>query len=569
MKLKYLFNNFWIVPKTKVSEFVKSSNFSLIKKFFQNSLIFLLFSFLNVSLPIFICLISSRVDDKSAYGTIGVGFITSFQLAFSQIGFTFAIFSSCLILKRDKVLKSTLSKVESITYDVLLMSLIYGLIITPLYVGPSYVYNMYANKHYNTIDSLQPANYYIYSSSGFVLLTTLSWTFIFLIYNKTNSWHALLQILISFGSTLLLSSTLGLLTNLKYIGVGLGLTIGTLISCISSFIHCWFKTDYFKHNKISIKWIHIKLVISNVWRQTLMVVSIQVFKAIALLVLNLQVPEKLVDSVPLNYQMARLIWYNFLYLIPFVILGFSDSIYYFFIKHNKEIEKANVNLLIAIVTFIALFLTIIVAISSSFLTNPLVSFYIENQNYSYDLEYIKSNVSALSKTTIIEFINKSNKIPLEVKDEILAILNSQDPNTSYLVNLVLKNVTEYVLIPKFSQFGANEISSMIILPDSYTLLYVSVYCILYPLGTLLNSFLMSIKKEKPPAILMVIAQAIAIAFVVEFGINFQETQRFYLMEAWSFPLAIIGIVAFIYLSTSFFIKLHKKEKVIFENFVTN
>ena len=572
MKLS-CYNKFYFL-KRYTKNYFKSNEFNMTKKFLSNSLVFVLFSFLNVSLPIFICLITSRVDDKAAYATIGIGFITSFQLAYSQIGFAFAIFASCLILKKDKEENHRIVFSKSnIAYDALLLALIYGIIITPLYIGPCWIYNKYANEHYNTIDSIQPANLYIFSSSGFILLTTLSWTLIFLIYNKTNSFNALIQILISFGSTLLLSSTLSLLTPLKYIGVGLGLTLGTLFSCFCSFIHCLIKTSYFKKSKylrcsiktlyfkkiIQIKWINIKEIFRNVWRQTLMVISIQIFKAVALIVLNFQIPEKLVDSVPLNYQMARLIWYNLLYLIPFLILGFSDSSYYFFIKNEPNIHEVDFGKIIPVIIGIAFIFTIGIVVASSYLVYPLSDFYIKNQNHSYGIDFISANVQKISKDTIIQTINSTSQIPKELKEKLISIIQSNNPQTSTIVDQILKEVTENILLPKFTKFDASSINELINLPNSFTYIYISIYCILYPLGTLLNSFFLSIKNEKPKALFMVVAQGVAIAFIVEFGINFQENNRFYLMEAWSFPLAIIGIVAFIYLSFNFFIQLSKKK----------
>lgn len=545
--------------KRNVHLYVKSNEFNLLKKFLKNSLVFILFSFLNVSLPIFICLITSRVNNMAAYGTIGIGFITSFQLAYSQIGFAFAIFASCLILKKDKEEshKVVFTK-NNIVYDTLFLAMIYGLIITPLYIGPCWIYNEYANKHYNTIDSVWPANHYILSSSGFILLTTLSWSLIFLIYNKTNSFNALIQIVISFGSSLLLASTLSLLTPLKYIGIGLGLTIGTFFSCICSFIHCLIKTDYFKR-KVCIKWFNIKEIFSNVWRQTLMVISIQIFKAIALIVLNFQIPEKLVDAVPLNYQMARLIWYNLLYLIPFLILGLSDSSYYFFIKYETDIYKTNIKKVIPPIVVIAFVLTIAIAFSASYLVYPLSNFYTKYQDHAYSDAFIADNVQKISKETIIQTINSTSQIPSDIKLKLISIIESTDPTTSGIVDSILKEVTKQILIPKFTTFSASDINQLINLPNSFTYIYVSIYCILYPLGTLLNSFILSLKNEKPKALFMVVAQGVAIAFIVEFGINFQENNRFYLMEAWSFPLAVIGIIAFLYLSFNFFIKLNKNK----------
>lgn len=552
-------NDLFFKSKRRINTFFFSKEMRVTKKFFINSLVFILFSFLNVFLPVCICLITSIVDNKAAYATIGIGYITSFQLAYSQIGFAFAFFSSCLILKRERISKSSITSSYNIVYETLLLAFIYGIIITPLYIGPCYLYNNLANEHYNTVDSLQPANYYIFSSSGFVLFTSISWTLIFFIYNQKNSLHALIQIFINFGSILILSSVLSLYTPLKYIGVGLGLTIGTVISCICAFIHCLLATNYFKY-KITIKWLHIKLILSEVWRQTLMVISIQIFKALALLMINLKVPEKLENAVPLNYQMSRLIWYNVLYLIPFFILGLSDSSYYFFVKYKEKVDKCNIKIVISIVAIVAFVLSIGIAIGCSYTIKPIANLYIRNQEYSYDLSVISNNVEHLAKDTIVDLVNQSTNIPNDLKNEIINILNSPNQNVQEVIDGIMKIVTQQILLPKFSQFDANEINSLLNLPKSYAYIYLSVYCILYPLGTLLNSFLLNVKNEKAPAILMVFLQGVAIGFIVYFGMSFQETTRFYLMEAWSFPLAIIGIVAFIYLAFNFFIKLNYQKK---------
>ena len=137
-------------------------------------------------------------------------------------------------------------------------------------------------------------------------------------------------------------------------------------------------------------------------------------------------------------------------------------------------------------------------------------------------------------------------------------------------NYPITNALDFIYCPKchtklkynYVSFSNVAINNILIFPKSFTYFYLCFYCVLYGSGQLLNAFGLSVTNRKPKVALLVIAQLLAILFVVEFGINFQETQKFYLMEAWTFPLLIIGIAAFVYMSFTYFLLTYDHQKKV-------
>lgn len=539
----------------KFNEIKRNPTLSLIKKMWVNSIFFMIFSLLNVFLPIFICIISANLDKDGAYAAMGIGYVTTFQMAFSQVGFSFAIFSSLFYFKISRNKNRLFATTGyDLVYDVLLLALIYGLIITPIYVSSSYVYTKYANAHNNTIDSLGYAYDFIYSSSGYVFLITILYTLIMFINNKKGQVYGIFYLFFCFGLIILLSSVLGIFTDLKGIGVGLGLTIGVVVSILITFIQCYFFTNTFQNIRFKIRKTYLGLLLDYTWRPSLTTLSIQIFKGCALLLLSFQIPDALVNSVPLDYQMSRIIWYNVMYLVPFLLLGMVDSNYYFFMKNDYE-NNNNVNMHTSMLLngFILLVLTVILTVACNYLVVGLSNEYIKNQERTYDETVIIENLQLMGKDKVIDYINSSVALTDEQKKKLIEVVQ-QIPSG------VIDPIIKETLLPKFISFSATNIQNILIFPKSFTYFYLCFYCVLYPLGQYMNGFSLAYTKEQPKTFLLVVVQGLAILFVIEFGINYQETQKFYLMEAWSFPLLIIGIVAIVYLSFMSFILLDKHNK---------
>ncbi len=553
---KYLNNStfkiFWYTPSTY-----------LIKKILKNSIYFVIFSFLNVIFPIVICLISANMAKDGAYAAMGIGYVTTFLMAFSQVGFSFAIFSSIFYFKfLNNRAQKLINHQYDLVYDTIFLALIYGTIITPIYVASSYVYTKYASAHYNTIDSLEYAYDFIYSSAPYVFLITVLYTFIMLINLKKGQLNATIHLIFAFGLMTLLSYLLGTFTDLKGMGVGLGISIGAIICISTTFYHCYQFTDLFKNIHFRIRKHYVFLIFSFTWKQALITLSIQVFKGCALLLLNYQIPDALVDSVPLDYQMSRMIWYNMMYFIPFVFLGFADSIYFFFIKEtDRKWNEANINLVMIFIGFIILLITIALVVIGNEMVKGLSKVYTFRQDKSYDDALIIDNLKNIGASKIIEILKEINTIDDKIKQLLIKIL---EKNPDYVIK---DELIQKILLSKFNSFSSENIEKLLIFPKSFTYFYLASYCILYPLGQYMNAFNLSLRNKDPNAILLVIAQAVAILFVVEFGINFQTTPKFYLMEAWSFPLLIIGIVALIYLSFKSFlgISAYQKKNFIIKN----
>lgn len=521
---KTIFNETWSILKT--------------------SPIFITFALLNVLLPIFICLISSQLQ-YGAYITIGVGYVTTFQLAFSQMGFTFSVFVSFLIYKSFvKHKENKLETNDNYIYESFFLTLLMGLIFVPLYIGTAYIYTKYANAHVNTIDSLQPAYNFIYSSSGFIFLTTFRTFLAMMINNNKKSYIAVLLEIFSVGLMVLLTYVFTIHTSLSNVGIGLGLSIGSLVSVIV-YVAYSLHTFKFAFKKHPFKWNNVKEIILFTWRQTFLVFTIQAFKAIALLSLSIKIPDKIEGLVPLDFQMARLVWYNAMYLIPFFIMGMIDTMYFYYFKNDKP-HFDHVFKIGFVISLISVLITIVVAVIVGFLILPLSQEYTKQMGYTFDATNIEQQIKPLvdeKVQTVIDGIlaNMSSKDQVIIKPALNALKRALTP----VISATLKD--------KFISFNPESINSMINLTKSNTFIFLSIYCVLYPCGMLLNSMRLAITKQKPNWVLLPVAQALAITFVVEFGITYQTTTKFFLMDAWSFPLSIIGVIAFTYLTIKYII----------------
>lgn len=549
--------------KSKFKNVFSSESNAIIKSIFKNSYIFILFSLLNVLLPIFICLIAAAMTSKGAFAVMGIGYVTAFQLAYCQIGFTFGVFASFLIFnKKTKHFQSSHLK------ETFLLTFLYGFLMVPLYVIPSWIYSKYASAHINTLDSINFAYNYIWTSSGFIFLTTLRSTLVLIVNKKDAQWKAIVAELFSYGLMIIFCVVFSFYTNLNNgLGLGIGLTFGSTISCIVLLIYCWLKLKIFTHYEKHFKWKKVKYVLSYTWRQSLITIAIQIFKAITLFVLSFSIPNAILGAVPLDYQMARLVWYNVLYLIPFLFTGMTDAIYDWFSENKRVINRQNGIRIVSFVILIIFLLTIIFAVGFNFAIQPLTQFYVHNGLSSYDASIFQpnsdlfqpplnldSNTEASILKTVREKIVSSSLISDDLKTRILNEIN----NNLRFKNLVL-NVALNSFQDNFTKFNTSQITEMLILPHSWSYLYVSVYCLTYPVGVVLNAFLYSITKTKPKVWLLVIAEGIAIAFIVTFGVNLQTSEKFYLMDAWSFPLSIVGVIALLYLIPNFFIQIFKYE----------
>lgn len=82
--------------------------YKLITRFAKESWIFIVFWFINGFVPIAICMISATIPGDGAYYVIGIGYVTAFQLAYVQIGWSVSIAITYTLIqmkftKSDKV----------------------------------------------------------------------------------------------------------------------------------------------------------------------------------------------------------------------------------------------------------------------------------------------------------------------------------------------------------------------------------------------------------------------------------------------------------------------------------
>lgn len=564
---------------------------------------FLIVSLLNCFLPIILCVISSFINPYGAQVVTGVGYVNAFLLTFCQLGVSFATSTYFLIKKFHN---KKLVNEDSVISHSIIISVLMGLFIVIVYAISSYLYLWFSCNRPNTIQTINYGMMFLTTSMVFALLTCLNFLLVLYIKIKNNFLALFLQ-LFSTALSIGLSAIFTLATNLGPWGVGLGLSIGSLISLlvfiVVILIYCPFK---FKMTYINFSYFTFKEIVT----ESVGGIAVSFFKGFGILLLAMSLPNKLGAFVPLSFQVARLIWFNLMYSVVWFAIGISDTIKYFYLMTDSTKFKPRLVInwfnKLLLINFLV---TLLFCVGEWFLVDPLAQVYIQNGQYApwlpkpsmpiglqdeltnifYNFKNILINhhvidinfngnilTATLSKISswydeglsgrlkIIALISDLSKVSISpnIISDFLTYIKNYHGYTSYnseiITGLVNHNFKEHDLLVKLGLDNFNANSSFYIF--GYALL-CSQWTVILPA----NKF---ITKKGINNWLLALVYAAAIGFVIGFGSYFSlvNTSNNFIrfLDAWTFPLLLLAVAIYIFVLikwTITCIKYYKKDSI--------
>lgn len=528
------------------------SAYKLIGDFFKESWIFVIFWLINGFLPIAICMISARIPGDGAYYVIGIGYVTAFQLAYVQIGWTVSIALTYTILqmKFNRCDKIEGQSQGDLMFVSIIITLIYGLVLVPLFIGPSYVYSRYANDHVNTVVSQTSAYNYIYTLSGYIFLSPFISLMIIYIHSykgqKSSIPVMILSNVLIVGLSAILTLAPNYSNNIRAIGTGLGMTIGALLTAIILGLYVFFTTEL-RYSSFKVRWPELAFVIKNTIKQAGTILSIQIFKAIALIVLGIVVSDTMQSVVPMGYQFSRVVWYNYLYMIPFFSYGVADAMMFFGLRKRIEIKYREMFLAFITIIILCLFIEFGIAIGLRWTVRPLCDFYTKNSQ----LDWSTINLNRVNLPFMLTKLAEKLNINQSYVNQLVNMMEADPAGTAKLQEFL-----KYAIVAGLSNKGMNgeELSHFILYPNARAYIFISVYATCYSTSNVINNSGLVMKhryQDLKETIMLMLIQAVVITAIVVMGIELQSGKTFPMLDAWSFPLFVVGILALLYYSLIF------------------
>lgn len=532
--------------------------------FLKESIIFIVFWLLNGLMPIFICLISASIKQYGAYYVLGIGYITAFQLGYVQIGWVISIAILFVIKKIYASSKFNEANYSTLYFNAFITIVIVAISLVPLFFVPSYVYNLFANNHVNTIISQKVAENYIFGLLPYIFINVIM-SFIIMNIHTKQGLKISLPLLI--GSNFLIISFCALLSllpsyssvEITSLMIGFSISIGSFISLIiivAVSFFCGNIKDIFQRIHFLTFWMLFK----SIFKQTVSILSIQIIKGIALIVLGNVISATMTMTSPMGYQLSRVVWYNYLYLIPFFAFGLGDAMMFYGMRKNIITTNKHININIWFLFIFTFVIEILIAIGLYFSIEPLSAFYVQYKEI--DWKYINLNDVDLVYT--INYLYNAGKIKLtpEALNSVLNLIkwcnnNPNNPLASTLLHVMRAAIVE--LLSNNNMTGAGVSEYLLLNNKSY--IYISLYAVGYSTALLINNTNLSSKHRYSNAFetcFLILMQIIVISSVVAMGVKLQSTSStFPFLDAWSFPLAIAGIGSLLLYIFLYFTHLRK------------
>lgn len=422
--------------------------------FFKNAILFVLFSIFNGLMPVAIVTLISYTDQllptnlwegvNVGYGiqpAMAIGYLTAIQIGFIQISWTMSI-ATIYAFNYNQMKKGMLGFNNSESFTLLYRNCytftsFYSIIFIPIAIIVALLYNNFAVGHVNTLFGRTEGWWYILGTFVYNLLIGYLFSTLILIQYKVSSLFAIILTITSFGLIFagLFAGTyipkfafeLGynqknvanFLQNSYHVGLwsGLGMSIGLIVALILvSLCSMTLKRYLVKNNLPSSDFVKtLKLT----WKQLLSIAMIQIFKAIAICGIAIQMGSNIWQAISLNYQLGRSIWYIVLYLIPCVSYGLADAITYLGIT-KTDTDYRNI-IWISIITSLA---SIIISLVIAF----LLYMFLFNENGDGLINFL-----VLCNTNSGAQVNIWLSKYLKNKDNVNSV------NLTYLLETMLKN----------------------------------------------------------------------------------------------------------------------------------
>lgn len=448
-----------IEAKPFMTRFTNKRSWSIIlKQFIPIAVLFILFSALNGLLPIALCLLGSY-SPMGIQTVMSIGYLAAIQLAFIQVGWAITIaciygFGKYYNTVNISNSSSSNSIMEQTNYTSMYqltnyITLIYSLIATPLYILSGFIYNGIALAHVNTSIGLNQGYLYLFSSCGFVLINGFICNNI--IYSSLNKKYTKAFIYFFIYTIIIIACLIGGLaihnsvSNNNYVyyslTMGISLTIAGLISWLIIYILSYvdFKFSYFAiKNKNQL----IRCMLNNSYKNIVLIIMIQIFKVIAIISIGFYFGSNTYATISMNYMIGRNVWYNILYILPFIGYGLADAILFYGIVDTR-LSVSQINKLSLICVVFSIISQICFSFGFYFAIKPLINVYLMNQNLDIIINQAIIDISAnpTRYQNQLQYLLEILFQKKEYSDKLVFLLKNKTLYNGFLIFIFGKNFT--------------------------------------------------------------------------------------------------------------------------------
>ncbi|MDE6289335.1 MAG: hypothetical protein K2L64_01060 [Ureaplasma sp.] len=404
--------------------------------------------------------------------------------------------------------------------------------------------------------------------------------------------------------------TLVIKSNYAGIWCGFGISLSSLIyfGILCLYLRYRLKIN-FKFHKYY--WQTINRVFKNSYKQLLIIVTIQIFKAIALICLGLIITDTIEGLVPISYQLSRVIWYNLLYILPFLGYGIADAILFYGFYEQDTFDVKHFNNILVIIFSVVFVFEIILSIGVYYLIPKLAEMYLVNNDPNEFLKEIDissvqiapllnsllkkesfiDTLNSFDEQSIIDAIKKMSKLPdfiinpiaskiasniIQLRDQFVNIDTREEAIIKF-VGLISGDETIDLAVKKFfasylQNAKVESVNEMFSIKNCNTYYFMVIWTTLYSCGLIFNNAKIVLRKNAVSwwqALLISLVQAIVIAAVVVIGITQQYSNALPMYDAWTMPLCVAGIIIFGYYLVTYLIWYKKALKLHNKNIVNN
>ncbi len=351
--------------------------------------IFILFSFVNMFIPLYATIISALIGPHGSLNVTVVGLTTSFISIFNQFLFLVAL-TMIFVLNRNMMFQTKTDNIDRHTITIIM--LFYSTFTMLLFVGSSLLYIKYSILYQGFSESFGWALQFVlllaptFIINGFIYLN--------IIYKLESQKTKSICCYVLFFVFHLVMLPLFYLAipwshDTQLCGLGIGFLLASLLTLLSIGLFNY-KKDWYKE-RFNINWNTLRTFISKsgnfVWDFLLAVVM----KGFLVMIIGVSLRLASKPTFP-SLMVAKIIWYNSLFFCGF----FGDGLFYAIeyakmkkIAENKDYKSdLKVSAILGTITF---FVTLIICIIFNFSAMELSKLYTSNESQAIEGMYPHAN----------------------------------------------------------------------------------------------------------------------------------------------------------------------------------
>ena len=345
-----------------------------IKQVFSNSF-FIFFSFVNLFIPFYATMISALSGPNGILNVVALGLASSFVTIFNQFLFLLSLSIIFVFRKNQNLTIHDKNDRRALSIIVIIIALISIL----LFVGSASLYIKFSAIYKNFTESIELGFNYVFIVAPSLLINGFIYLETFYRYteNKKSSW---LIIILLLALNLLIIPLIGFFpnwkTNMQTFGIGLGILVSSIATLTIIFL-TQFKPNYFS---MVVEWRRVKFFLAKIHNFLFNFLLSTLMKSILIMGVALSVGLSQKDS-PVALMVAKIIWYNSLFLCGFFADGLLYSMEYTRLEHfmnnddNYQLDFRVWNRLALISTIT----TVVICIIFNFCSFPLSDLYCSHQ----------------------------------------------------------------------------------------------------------------------------------------------------------------------------------------------